>query len=103
MTDRLTYLLKLSREMPSDAFIKYGLALEYVSMNDDDTALGYFRELYAMHRDYLPLYYQLGKLYERNGKEKEAIGIYDEGIIVARNQKDMHTLNELQSALDELY
>lgn len=102
MTDRLTQLLKLITEMPHDAFLKYGIALEYVSRNDDIEALRHFTELKADKPDYLALYYQLGKLYERLDRTDTAIECYQEGISIARSQKDRHTLSELQSALDEL-
>ena len=103
MADRLTQLLELLYEMPGDAFLKYGVALEYMSRNDDDTALQHFTELKISQPDYLPLYYQLGKVYERNNQIENAIKTYNDGIIIARKHKDMHTLNELQSALDELW
>ena len=102
MTDRLTKLLELLNEMPQDVFLKYGVALEYVSRNDDETALQHFTEIKSFQPEYLATYYQLGKLYERNNQTENAIQTYNEGIVIAKNQKDMHTMSELQSALDEL-
>jgi tetratricopeptide (TPR) repeat protein len=103
MTDRLSNLLKLYQEMPGDEFITYGIALEYASQGDDETALDYFTKLKSSNPGYLPLYYQLGKLYERSGRNKDAIETYDAGMMLAKNQKDMHTYSELQSAQDDLY
>jgi tetratricopeptide (TPR) repeat protein len=103
MTDRLTNLLELYKEMPDDAFLIYGIALEYASRGDDKTALQYFILLKSKNPDYLPLYYQLGKLYERDGQDKEAIETYGQGMLLAKAQKDMHTYSELQNAQDELY
>ena len=103
MTHRLTQLLELLQEMPDDAFLKYGVALEYQSIKEDDTALQHFLELKLKHSDYLPLYYQLGKLYERIDQNENAIKAYNDGIMIARIAKDQHTLNELQNALDELW
>lgn len=102
MIDRLINLMELLNESPDDAFLRYAVALEYVSRNDDDTALQYFTELKEQHADYLPMYYQLGKLYERKQKTDLAIQTYEEGMVVAMHQKDMHTRSELQSALDDL-
>ena len=103
MTDRLSQLLDLLRDSPGDAFLKYGVALEYQSRHDDDTALQHFKELKLQHPDYLPMYYQLGKLYERKNQNELAIKTFNDGIVIARSQKDNHTLNELQNALDELW
>ncbi len=102
MADRLTQLLNLIAEMPDDAFLKYGIALEYVSRGNDNLALQHFLELKKAQPQYLALYYQLGKLYERLQQNDHAIRSYNEGIEVARLKKDSHTLSELQSALDEL-
>ncbi len=102
MSDRLTQLLEMQKESPGDAFIKYGIALEYMSRKDHDSAQKHFAELKTTHPDYLPMYYQLGKVYESLNKNEDAIHTYNEGIILARNQKDMHTLNELQNAMEEL-
>jgi tetratricopeptide (TPR) repeat protein len=100
--DRLPVLLEMLKETPEDAFLNYGIALEYQSRNDDENALVYFLRLKTKNTKYLPLYYQLGKLYERQNLMAAAIGTYAEGVGIAREQKDMHTLSELQNALDEL-
>ena len=102
MSERLTKLLELLKEMPDDVFLVYGIALEYVSKNDDIMAQQYFYEIKTRHSSYLALYYQLGKLLERQQKPTEAAEIYNLGISLARNQKDLHTMSELQNALDEL-
>jgi tetratricopeptide (TPR) repeat protein len=103
MSERLTKLLELLHELPHDTFLKYGVALEYVSRNDDATALQHFNELRRLEPDYLPMYYQMGKLYERINQTENAIKAYNDGIVLAREQKDTHTMSELQSALDELW
>src|SRR5689334_20646702 len=102
MTQRLIQLLELLKEMPNDVFLKYGIALEYVSRNEDEKALGIFSQIKTENPDYLAMYYQLGKLFERKNQIEDAINTYNLGISVARNQKDLHTLNELQNAIDEL-
>lgn len=102
MSDRLTQLKKLLEEIPGDSFLKYGIGLEYVSKEDDTSGLEYFLDLKNENPDYLALYYQLGKLYERNHQLAKAISTFEEGITIARKQNDTHTQKELQQALDEL-
>jgi len=102
MNDRLTQLKQLLLEMPQDPFLMYGIGLEYVSRGDDNQALVHFHQLKQLHPDYLALYYQLGKLFERINQQQKAIEAYENGIQIAKKQMDKHTLNELQMALDEL-
>ncbi len=102
-TERLTKILAMLEQMPNDPFLRYGAALEYVSSGDDSQAEQYFQWILANHADYLPMYYQLGKLLERKPNNEDAIRIYSLGIELAASQKDQHTRNELQNALDELY
>lgn len=102
-SDRLTKILAMIEQMPNDPFLRYGAALEYVSSGDDIQAEQYFQWILANHPDYLPMYYQLGKLLERKPDPEKAIEIYNLGIELAARQKDQHTRNELQNALDELY
>lgn len=102
-TERLTKILAMLEQMPNDPFLRYGAALEYVSSGEDNQAEQYFQWIIINHPDYLPMYYQLGKLLERKPNYEEAIKIYNLGIELAASQKDQHTRNELQNALDELY
>lgn len=102
-TDRLTQILAMIEQMPNDPFLRYGAALEYVSKGEDHEAEEYFQWILNNHADYLPMYYQLGKLLERKPDNASAIKIYDQGIELASRLKDQHTRNELQNALDELY
>lgn len=99
--NRLSQLLQFYNDDPNDAFTIYALALEYVKGNNA-LALHYFKLLQNNHADYLPMYYQMGKFYEEQMLLQDAIDIYSKGIEVARFQKNNHTLNELQSALNEL-
>ena len=99
---RLEQLQEFLEQNPSDPFLKYCLALEYQGNNDDGNARSIFEELLSVNPQYLATYYQLGKLYERVGNNELAIKTFEAGKIVARDQKDNHTLSELQSALDDL-
>jgi ribosomal protein S7 len=47
-------------------------------------------------------YYHLGKLLESKGKKQKAMEIYEEGIKMAQQKADYHSMNELRSALDNL-
>ena len=99
MNLRLDKLMEMERQKPDDAFIKFAIAQEYVGMNDDARALNYFAFILEKQPQYVPLYYQLGKLHERLNELKQAADIYSRGIIVARGANDLKTAGELNEAL----
>ena|SRR5688572_10956248 len=101
MKDRIKQLEKFIVDDPADPFNHYALALEY-SNTDEQKAIFIFQHLIASASDYLPAYYQLAKLYERTGQKDNAIKTFNAGISIAKMQKDIKTLRELSSALDEL-
>ena len=101
MSDRIEQLEKFIQEDPGDPFNYYALALECAKSNEGK-ALGILKELVKNHKDYLPIYYQLGKLYERVGQKADALNVYSIGITIAQKQNDIKTLRELTAALQEL-
>ncbi len=101
MSDRIKQLEQFITEDPDDPFNYYALGLELLRI-DQYHALDIFKQLSKTKKDYLPTYYQLGKLYEQLGQREEAIRIISDGIIVATQQQDLKTLRELKAFLEEL-
>lgn len=99
---RVEMLKAYIAEDPADPFMQYALALEYVRLNKTADAITLLENVLKQNPDYLPTYYQLGKLYEKSCRNADALKIYSEGMEVARLQKDLHTLSELQGAYDML-
>ncbi|MFO8231377.1 MAG: tetratricopeptide repeat protein [Longimonas sp.] len=97
--DRIAQLESFLEEDPDDAFTQFALAREHLKQDDLDTAQAYFEQLVAQQPDYLGTYYHLGKLYERRGAVEQAIETYEQGIDIARKQRDRKNLSELQDAL----
>lgn len=102
MSDRIKQLEQFIVEDPSDPFNYYALGLEYANI-DEYKALDIFKHLVQKHKDYLPVYYQLAKLYERLGQKDHAIDAFIEGIAIAKQQTDLKTLRELNAGLEELH
>jgi tetratricopeptide (TPR) repeat protein len=100
--ERLKKLLQWEAEKPDDAFLKYAIAEEYVSAGRDIEALKYFTLLLKKFPEYLPTYYQLGKLMERIGKVDEAKAVYERGKEIAQAAGDTKTLRELKEAQEQL-
>ncbi len=100
--NRLERLHEFFENEPNDPFLKYALATEYLRLNNTEEALRYYLDLVDKHTDYIGTYYHLGKLYERLGKENDALKTYEQGIEVGRRIKDQHALGELMGAYNGL-
>ena len=97
--DRLDQLLQFYEEDPDDPFTRFAIAQEYRSRGEIDEALEFFEGLVDTDPDYVGTYYHLGKLYEELDRTEAAIETYEDGIEVAREQRDRKSLSELQDAL----
>jgi tetratricopeptide (TPR) repeat protein len=86
-------------DKPTDAFARYGLALECVKLGDDTAATDHFQKLLDTHPEYVAGYYQFGQLLSRLGRLDEARKLLSDGIIVAQKSGDMHARDEMQAAL----
>lgn len=95
---RLDLLLKMQQENPSDAFVVYGLFLEYRKENKHEFAKKCLTELLHNHSTYLPTYYQAASFYIETGLLQEAMNMYDKGIDLAIENNDQHALKELHQA-----
>ena len=100
--NRLTALLNFINQTPSDPFLHFGIAMEYLSVNDEKKALEKMAFIYQEFPEYLPNYYQLAHLYENNNEIDKAILIYEKGIALALAKNETKTAVELRSALEEL-
>lgn len=95
---RLEQLQKYLADQPNDAFLLFAIAKEYEGLGDKQHALNHYLTLRETTPQYVGLYYHLGKLYERLGESEQALATYKKGMIVAKQEKDMHAYNELAGA-----
>ncbi len=93
----LTQLRLFYQEDPTDPFNAYALAMALVPTNGSE-ARQYLEALLKEHPDYLPAYYQLGKLYEAFNEGENALKVYRQGISLAATQQNGRTLEELKRA-----
>jgi tetratricopeptide (TPR) repeat protein len=100
--DRIARIKEILKDSPNDSFLKHALALEYIKLNNDTDARQLFEELLSYEPGYVGSYYHLGKLLERVGELPQAIAVYEKGIEMAKEAKERHAMNELQTALDDL-
>lgn len=97
---RIDMLKSMLEKEPEDQFLNFALGLEFA--NDVATveeAEQQFKQVLARDRDYIPAYYQLGKLYESTLKPSEALEIYLLGLKKAKEQKNNKAVNEFSEAI----
>jgi Tfp pilus assembly protein PilF len=99
---RILQILNMLEQNPKDCFLLHALGLENIKKGDLMEAQNLFERVLSHDPMYLGTYYHLGKLLEKKGKETKAIEIYEEGIKIAQQKQDFHSLNELRGALDDL-
>ena len=85
-----------------DSFLQHALALEYIKIDDDESARKLFNEILLREPSYIGSYYHLGKLLERVADFDKAIRVYKRGMEEAKKAGDQHSYNELQGALEDL-
>lgn len=87
---------------PNDSFLRYGLAMEYVSAGDDESAMHEFQVLNQQDPDYVPAYLMAGQALLRLGREEEARAMLKEGIVVAKRNHNEHAAGEMFGLLQTL-
>lgn len=96
--NRLEQLLQLFQDDPNDAFVAYGIALEYLK-SDALKANEWFSTLLNHFPDYLPTYYHAAHFFIENNDPNRAVDTFEKGILLAQKQGNLKTLAELKNAL----
>ena len=99
---RREVLEKFVAEQPTDAFARYGLALECAKLGDDAAATENFQKLLETNPTYVAGYFQFGQYLARVGRFDEARKLLSDGVVAAQNAGDMHARDEMQAALSAL-
>lgn len=99
--DRVAALRTLLKVDPTNDFVRYGLAQEFVKNGNDGEALKEFRRILEENPDYQAAYYHAGKVLERLGRIEEARSVYSQGIQTSLRTGDLHARSELEAALAE--
>jgi Tfp pilus assembly protein PilF len=100
--DRMEILKNMVAQNPTDAFARYGLAMENVNQGNLEGAVEQFQQLLQHNPTYAAGYFHCGQTFEKLGKTEDARQIYTKGIEVTTQTGDAHTKSELQSALASL-
>ena len=96
---RLDQLLDLLKADPNDAFLRYGVAMEYAKQGQFTASLKEFTDLLQRHPDYVAGYFMAGRKCEQNGDLPSAKAYYLRGIDTAKRVGDTHAAGEIAEAL----
>jgi predicted Zn-dependent protease len=100
--DKLATLTEILTQDPTNAFARYGLAMEHAGQGNVDIALREFQQLLTDHPDYTAGYFMAAQTLAKAGRTDEAKAQLTEGIASARRTGNQHALSEMQAMLDEL-
>jgi len=99
---RLQMLSEFLEQNPSDAFARYGLAMEYSKLGQTDTALEQFNKLLQLDPDYTNGYFMAAQTLEKLGRTAEAKKMLERGIEAAKRTGNKHALSEMAGMLEEI-
>ncbi len=101
---RLLQIEAMLADHPTDAFLRYGQAMEYAGGGDDATSAELLRQLIALGGEspYIPAFLMAGQTYARLGEEGKAADVLRAGIAAAERAgtpQALHALGEMQGLL----
>lgn len=102
MPTRAEMLKEFLAQNPSDAFARYGLAMEYRNAGEADAALREFDTLIRSNPDYTAAYFMAAQTLASAGRSEEAKERLREGIACAERTGNQHAKSEMSALLEEL-
>jgi len=100
--DRLALLTEVLAQNPTDAFARYGLAMEYSKAGEVEQALEEFGKLLTTHPDYTAGYFMAAQTLAKADRVEEARQMLGNGIASARKTGNGHAQAEMEAMLAEL-
>jgi predicted Zn-dependent protease len=100
--DRVALLTEVLSQNPTDAFARYGLAMEYSKTGEVERALEEFGKLLATHPDYTAGYFMAAQTLAKADRIEEARKMLADGIASARKAGNDHAQAEMEAMLAEL-
>lgn len=100
--ERIKKLKEFLQSNPKDNFLNYALAQEYIGMGKVELAKPILNKLIEESPQYIASYYHYGKLLQQEEKTDDAVKIFEKGISIGKEIKDLHAVKELNDALNEI-
>jgi Tfp pilus assembly protein PilF len=100
--DKIAALNEILQMDPTNAFARYGLGMEFLGLQQPDTALAEFAKVIDHNPDYVPAYQMSAQTLAKNNRSEEAVTILQQGLAAAARTGNAHAASEMQGLLDEL-
>jgi predicted Zn-dependent protease len=100
--DKIAALSEILAADPTNAFARYGLAMEHATQGNTDLALTEFTTLLHHNPDYVPAYQMSAQTLVKLGRTDEAITRLKDGLAAAQRTNNAHAGSEMQALLDDL-
>jgi predicted Zn-dependent protease len=100
--DKIAALTEILQADPTNAFARYGLAMEHNTQGNTDLALTEFTALIHHNPNYVPAYQMSAQTLAKQGRTDEALTRLHEGIAAAHRTNNTHAASEMQALLDDL-
>jgi predicted Zn-dependent protease len=100
--DKIAALSEILTVDPTNAFARYGLAMEHNNQGNTDLALTEFTALIHHNPDYVPAYQMSAQTLAKLGRTEEAITRLKAGLSAAQRTNNVHASSEMQALLDDL-
>jgi tetratricopeptide (TPR) repeat protein len=99
--DKLAALNEILQLDPTNAFARYGLAMEHAAQGKPEAALTEFSTLIAYSPDYVPAYQMSAQTLLKLGRSEDAAAQLQQGIAAAGRTGNSHAAGEMQAMLDD--
>ena len=87
---------------PTEAFSRYGLAMECMNGGDVAAANEHFRALLQNNADYVPAYLMYAQMLTRESRTGEAREVLSAGMAAADRKGDQHARSEMETLLGQI-
>ena len=95
-------LKEILSQDPTNAFARYGLAMEYAKSGQTDQALQEFGRLLSANPDYAAGYFMAAQTLAKADRVEEAREMLRTGIQAAGRKGDSHAQSEMQGMLEDI-
>jgi Tfp pilus assembly protein PilF len=100
--DRIAMLAEILASNPSDAFARYGLAMEYSNQGNVAQAMEEFGKLLSAHPDYTAGYFMAAQTLAKAARIDDAKQMLRDGIASAQRTGNAHAQSEMEGMLVDL-
>jgi Tfp pilus assembly protein PilF len=100
--DKLAALNEILQLDPTNAFARYGLAMEHISQQNPEIALAEFATCIVDNPDYVPAYQMSAQTLVTLGRTESALERLHAGIAAANRTANQHALAEMEAMREEL-